>query len=208
MECRVAGKPAASQGRTAPPGRDLCPFPAPDEPAHWPTVAREAASSGSERLFVYYFALIHRPWEEAEGRFLALATGLDGWAAAAYRRGEDLRARLGVGKSRLVAKTVRVELGAPVRGESETTLPITWEATGAPGLFPRMEADLVIAAVGPELTHLGLRGSYRPPLGAVGRLVDRALLHRVAESSIKGFVDRVARALEGEGTEAEGGDPG
>lgn len=158
-------------------------------------------------MFVYYYALVHRPWQEAEGRFMALASGMDGWAEAAYRNGEKLRARLGVGGSSLIAKTVRVELGAPIRGEGQTTLPITWEATGAPGLFPKLEGDLVVAAVGPELTQVGLRGSYRPPFGPVGQLVDRALLHRVAESSIKGFVDRVVRALEGNGT-SERGDAG
>jgi hypothetical protein len=63
----------------------------------------------------------------------------------------------------------------------------------------------VIAALGPDLTHVGLRGSYQPPLGRLGRLADRTLLHRAAESSIKGFVDRVAMALE-EVETAEGRD--
>ena len=34
---------------------------------------------------------------------------------------------------------------------------------------------------------------YVPPLGAVGRAIDRALLFRVAEATIKDFLDRVAR---------------
>lgn len=59
-----------------------------------------------------------------------------------------------------------------------------------------MDADLLLAPLGTQLTQLALRGSYRPPLGALGRAADRALLHRIAEASVKGFVDRIARALE------------
>ncbi len=53
---------------------------------------------------------------------------------------------------------------------------IVWEATGAPRLFPKMDAEVVLAALGPGLTQLSLRSSYRPPLGSIGRLLDRALL--------------------------------
>jgi hypothetical protein len=36
---------------------------------------------------------------------------------------------------------------------------------------------------------------YVPPLGAVGRTIDRALLSRVAEATVKDFLDRVADAI-------------
>jgi len=148
-------------------------------------------------VFIYYFVHLDRPFGEVRGQLLEVLSGLDGMAAAAYREGEEIRARIGLGESSLVAKTVRLEVGEPV-GEDETMLlPIVWEATGTPGLFPRMEAEVVLAALGPVLTQLSLRGSYRPPLGPIGRVVDRALLHRVAEASVKGFVDRVARTIEG-----------
>ncbi len=49
--------------------------------------------------------------------------------------------------------------------------------------------------MGPGLTHLAFRGSYEPPLGAVGRFMDRALLHRVAELTVKNLVDRLAAAI-------------
>lgn len=153
-------------------------------------------------MFVYYYVLVSRPFPEVEGDLLALLGGLDGWATAAYRDGEELRARLAVGGERSpIAKTVRLEVGTPLRGMTETAVPLSWEATGTPGLFPRMEADLVVAALGPTLTQIALRGSYRPPLGALGRALDRALLHRIAEASVKGFVDRIARGLE-EGSRA------
>jgi hypothetical protein len=144
-------------------------------------------------MFVYYFVHVERPFDEVEPALLRMLPGLRGWAEDAYREGERLRARIGPGGR--AAKNVRIEAGRPARGANETWLPLSWEATGAPGLFPRMEADVVIARVGPELTHVALRGSYRVPLGVVGRALDRMLLHRVAEASVKAFVDRMGTAL-------------
>ena len=40
------------------------------------------------------------------------------------------------------------------------------------------------------------RGSYEPPLKALGRLLDRAVLHRLAEASAKAFLDQLCRAVE------------
>lgn len=148
-------------------------------------------------MFIYYFVHLNRPFEEVRVQLLDVLGGLDGMAAAAYRDGEEIRARIGVGgEPPLFAKTVRMEVGEPVGEEETMLLPILWEATGRPGLFPRMEAEVVLAALGPGLTQLSLRGSYRPPLGPIGRVFNRALLHRVAEASVKGFVDQVARAIE------------
>jgi hypothetical protein len=153
-----------------------------------------------ETVFIYYFVHLNRPFGGARGQLLQVAGGLDGMAAAAYREGEEIRARIGVGGgSQAVAKTVRLQVGEPVWEHETMFLPIVWEATGTPGLFPRMEAEIVLAELGPVLTQLSRRGSYRPPLGPVGRVLDRALLHRVAEASVKGFVDRVARTIDGAG---------
>jgi len=148
-------------------------------------------------VFIYYFVHLDRSFREARGQLLEVLSGLDGMAAAAYREGEEIRARIGLSEHPTVAKSVRLEVGEPVGKDETMLLPIVWEATGTPGLFPRMEAEVVLAELGPELTQLSLRGSYRPPLGSLGRVLDRALLHRVAEASVKGFVDRVARTIEG-----------
>jgi hypothetical protein len=72
---------------------------------------------------------------------------------------------------------------------------MTWEATGSGRLFPKLEADLELAPLGPSRTQLAISARYRPPLGAVGRVVDRAALHVVAEATIKDFLDRVAERL-------------
>lgn len=41
-------------------------------------------------------------------------------------------------------------------------------------------------------TELALNGRYRPPVGGVRRVVDRMLLHWLAEATVKDFMDRVA----------------
>ena len=41
-------------------------------------------------------------------------------------------------------------------------------------------------------------GTYEPPLGPLGRAIDRVALRRVADSTVKDWVDRIALALETE----------
>jgi hypothetical protein len=44
--------------------------------------------------------------------------------------------------------------------------------------------------------HLGrAAGAYRPPLGSLGQAVDRAILHRVADATVRTFLIRVAAQL-------------
>jgi hypothetical protein len=43
---------------------------------------------------------------------------------------------------------------------------------------------------------------YRPPLGVVGQTVDRVLLHRVTEATVKDFLDRVGEAITEHGAAA------
>ena len=73
---------------------------------------------------------------------------------------------------------------------------MTWRATGPANLFPVLDAELEFASLGAQLTQLSLNGRYQPPLGLVGLTIDKALLSRVAEATIKDFIDRLARALE------------
>lgn len=118
-------------------------------------------------------------------------------ARQAGRRGELLLSEVGFGPpGRGLRKSVLIDLGRPYRRASKTVLPIRWSATGPRRLFPAMEADVGILALDANRTHFSFEGRYRPPGGAVGRGIDRALLHRVAEATARDFMDRVARALE------------
>lgn len=142
-------------------------------------------------MFIYYFVIVDLPFEQVEPAVLQALPGLAGWADDAYRDGEHIRTRVG---SEMVAKTVELTVAEPSRGAIETWIPIEWCATGAPSLFPRMQAEIVVAGIGPDTTQLALRGNYQPPLGRMGEALDRVLLHRIAESSVKRFVDHIAAA--------------
>ena len=116
------------------------------------------------------------------------------WSTDAYRNGEALRVKMGtVGSPPRIAKTITMIPGAPDRQPGNTRIPVRWEATDS-AMFPTMDADLSIVALGADKTKLALQGNYQPPLGAVGATLDRFLLHHVAESAVKHFVDRVAEA--------------
>ena len=145
-------------------------------------------------MFIYTYVYVDRPFDQVEREILASLPQMQGWANVAYREGEHLYALIGTRRGRL-AKSVELHIGAPRSSDTETWLPIEWEATGPSSLFPRMEADLVIAAVGPTQTQIALRGRYTVPLGTVGRALDRALFHRIAESSVKSFVDRIGSSI-------------
>ncbi len=47
------------------------------------------------------------------------------------------------------------------------------------------------------MTQLTLSGTYRPPLGSVGGLVDKALLHRLAEAAVKDLIDQIGCRVTG-----------
>lgn len=145
-------------------------------------------------MFVYYYGHVPGEAAEVEAALLELVRDRPELAGIAYREAEELRARVGPGL-RGFAKTVRLEVGTPIRGPGDARIPISWSATAARELFPRLEGELVVSEVGPELTHIVFRGSYDPPLGPVGEALDRVLLHRLAEASVKRFIDGVIAAV-------------
>jgi hypothetical protein len=150
------------------------------------------------RMFVRYYADLAAPFAEVEARLLdAPERWLPGLLEEAEGRGSTLLAEIGfaVGEERRIDKEVELRIGEPYRIPGKTVLPITWSATGTQELFPSLEGDLEIAALGEHRSQLALSARYKPPLGAVGRVLDRALLHRVAEATVKDFVDRVVEAV-------------
>lgn len=145
-------------------------------------------------MFVYYFMYIDRPFSDTRRLVLSIVDGLPEAAGIAYREGEQMQMRAGVGPV-VLSKTVRVEVGDPIDVGGETAIPVSWTATGPTRLFPTMDGELIIVGVGPADTQIIFRGTYRPPLGGLGEALDRALLHRVAEATVKHFVDRIGTAV-------------
>jgi hypothetical protein len=122
---------------------------------------------------------------------------MPGLAEDANHRGDDLLAEVGFGEKVRVKREVVVELGPPIRSSSKVSFPIRWHASDHPGLFPALDADLEIASLGPDRTRLAMSARYEPPLGALGRAVDRTVLSRVAEATLRDFLDGVAEAIGG-----------
>jgi hypothetical protein len=118
-----------------------------------------------------------------------------GLASKANHRGDALLADVGFGDEVRVARTVAIDFAEPLRIPTKTVIPFRWTAAGAAGLFPSLEADMEIAPLAPGRTQLALSARYVPPMGAVGRAIDRAVMFRVAEATIKDFLDRVAESL-------------
>jgi hypothetical protein len=147
-------------------------------------------------MFARYFVELPLASASVEDAILrAPSTWIPGLAATANHRGDALLADVGFGDEVRVARQVAIEFGDPVHMPTKTVLPLRWNATGATGLFPSLDADLEIAPMGPERTQLSMSARYVPPLGALGRVIDRTILFRVAEATLKDFLDRVAVAL-------------
>jgi hypothetical protein len=153
-------------------------------------------------MFVYYYGHVPGRVEEAGDALIVQLRDRPEMADVAYRQAEELRARVG---PRGMAKAVRLE----IRSAGGTRIPVSWVATGAPRLFPRLDGELVASEVGTDLTQVVFRGSYDPPLGRVGQALDRVLLHRLAEATVKRFVDALLAAVTDtilrEAVEAPGG---
>ena len=148
-------------------------------------------------MFIRYFVEIDRPFDEVEATLLAdPARWIPGLASKAGALTDALLAEVGFGTQRTrVEKKVFLEVHEPIAFPSRLLLPIRWRPSSAQGFFPELNADLEIAPIGPRRTHFSISARYEPPLGLVGRTLDKAMLHRVAELTVKDFLDRTAIAL-------------
>lgn len=148
-------------------------------------------------MFVRYFAELPFPIASVEEALLrAPEDWIPGLATHAEDVGEHLLVEVGFGpEGRRVARQVLVELQDPVRFPSRTVLPMSWRPAGNESLYPKLDADIEVAGLGAALTQLSVSARYRPPLGVVGRAIDKTMLHRVAEATIKDFVDRAREKL-------------
>jgi hypothetical protein len=148
-------------------------------------------------MFVRYYVELPLPFAEAEGRLIEdPASWMPGMAGEAGARGEELLVEVGFGPEGLrVHREVVVTVGEPVVYPSKTSVPIRWHSASAEGLFPALDADVEVGPMGPKRAQLAISARYQPPLGVVGNAIDRALLHRVAEGTVKDFLDRAAERI-------------
>jgi hypothetical protein len=148
-------------------------------------------------MFIRYYLELPLPASRVEHAMLdSPADWLSMVAGEAQRRGDHLLTQVGVGPmGPRLGRRVTIHVGQPVRFPSMTSVPLTWEPVGLDGVLPRLDADLELGPLGEDRTQLAISARYRPPLGMVGRTADRVLLHRVAEATLKDFLDRVGAAI-------------
>ncbi|HSF84513.1 MAG TPA: hypothetical protein VLG28_02485 [Acidimicrobiia bacterium] len=71
-------------------------------------------------------------------------------------------------------------------------VPLAWRATHGQHLFPEMHAYFEAFPTTPTDTELAIVGEYDPPLGAVGAVVDHALMHKVASEAVAELLESIA----------------
>jgi len=148
-------------------------------------------------VFLRYFVTIDRAAREVEEVFEA---GVGNWIPALVQKanGDSMKLLTELGfdvAKRRIEKKIEVTVGQPKRTVGATLVPIRWQAASTSWLFPALEGQLEIAPLGASKTQLGLSAAYDPPLGLAGKIADRALLHRVAEVTIKDFLESVGRRV-------------
>lgn len=110
--------------------------------------------------------------------------------------GDEITGRFRVGPSAVMSRLVRAEFREPVQHGDAAVLTLRWEVAGpGGGLFPVLDADITMTPCGDDKTLLRLDGAYRPPLGTVGAGLDRAVLHRVANATMRAFITRISDAV-------------
>ena len=145
---------------------------------------------GDEMELDVNFAVARERLTQLAQSGLLLSTSED-----AYDLGTAGLARVGVHG---LSKLVRVQARDLAVTQESVGLAIRWEATGpGGGLFPVLDADLKLVRAGERAAVLTMSGVYRPPLGALGQALDRAVLHRVAAATIRDFVAHVAARIAG-----------
>lgn len=150
-------------------------------------------------MFVSHRTLLPVSFDTAQARLENLTHGgwLSGASADAYADGLAGTIRVGpFGDVPGVSKLVKVGLLEPVARDQAIVLALRWEATGLTGkLFPVLDADLTLTPADGEQTLMRLDGAYRPPLGSAGASLDRVMLGRVANATIRSLLTRIADAI-------------
>jgi len=150
-------------------------------------------------LLVRDFVDISCPLETVSEHFLDGGAWLSQLFDAAGHDGDALLIQIGPRwGGALVAHEVRVELGAQRHSDGGIVIPLAWKATTMQALLPELDGEIELVPLGESECRLSLSASYVPPLALLGRGLDRALLHRVAESTVRSFLRRLATSLDGE----------
>ena len=135
----------------------------------------------------------------AQARLVDLAHGglLRRASDDAYRDLGSGLARVGpLGSAPGMSKLVVVRFSDIAVQEDLAIGAMRWETTGPGGaLFPALDADISLTQAGHDATILAVWGVYRPPLGGLGAGLDRVVMRRAAQATIRAFTRRVGAAI-------------
>lgn len=147
-------------------------------------------------MFAQYCTYLERTfptvWRAISGRSSLEMASLDD------EGGEELLARAGVRVAGIaIYKHVRLELGQPqlVSEGRLGVLPLKWRPSGGPPLLPDLQGVIRFAADA-DRTRMTLNANYQPPGGSLGAVIDRALLYRLADATVRDFVLRLAAEVD------------
>ena len=144
-------------------------------------------------IFIEEFVDIDRPFDAIRDVFTGNSEWLAPLASAAAQDGESLRMRIGPSwAAGLVTREVEVLLGPPRPRDDTIFRSLAWKASELHSLFPLLDGEIELAPIGDDSCRVSVAVVYTPPLGGLGARIDRALLHRVAASTVRSFVSRLA----------------
>jgi hypothetical protein len=158
-----------------------------------------AASDMKKRspCFIDDFIDVTSPFEKLRERFSGDGQWLAPLATAAAQDGDKFQMRVGpTWASGFVTREVNVTLWPTRERGFALARSLTWIPSDWQFLFPLLEGDLELAPLGPDQCRISLAATYTPALGRFGAQVDRALLHRVAASTVRSFLTQMAAKLQ------------
>jgi hypothetical protein len=150
-------------------------------------------------LFIEDFVDVPCPQDRVRRRIGTDDAWLAELANSASAAGDAMLTRIGPSwAAGVLTRTVQIRLGVVHERGSTTVVPISWASAAHKGLFPVLTGDLEITPLGADCCRVGLSASYRTPFGQLGRSLDRAVLHHVAQSTVRSFLDTIAVGLRSE----------
>lgn len=166
-------------------------------------VADEGPRSGTSRgreetpvRFVRDFVDLDMNWRSAALEITEHPSSWLGELLTQTRLGEgQVQARIDLKVAKVFGAPVVVTLAAPSLSRDSVLFPIAWSPASRSRLLPTFEGTLGVSKMEEDVSQLWIEGTYRAPLGRPGVLIDQALFHRFADSSIRGFLLRLARSL-------------
>lgn len=97
------------------------------------------------------------------------------------------------GRAAGLTRLATVRLGDLAETYDRAHIALRWEAIAADGkLFTALDADLMLAPAGDQITTMALAGAYRPQPGPGGAGLDQEIIRGCAATAIGSFMARVA----------------